>query len=113
MKRFILSITLSASALAFGAALAYANMPPPVDFKLGVTIAASADGPRLASVQKGSPAERGGLRVGDLVLGADGRYTKAMTADEVDTYFKGVHWQHANLIVVHDGKSIELVRIDR
>ena len=113
MKRFILSITLSASALAFGAALAYANMAPPVDFKLAVTVVASAEGPRLASVQKGSSAERGGLRAGDLVLGANGRYTRAMTADEIDAYFKGTHWQYAELIVVHDGKTIELVRVAR
>ena len=113
MKRLILSTTLFASASAFGIALAYANMAPPVDFKLGVTGAPSAEGPRLASVQKGSPAERGGLRAGDLVLGMNGRYTKAMTAGEIDAYFNGPHWQHAELIVVHDGKTIELVRIDR
>ena len=40
---------------------------------LGVSMAETADGVRLAEVRSGTPADRAGLRVGDIVVRADGK----------------------------------------
>jgi predicted metalloprotease with PDZ domain len=101
-----------ASALTLVAVTASANMAPPEDFILGFSVAPSADGPRVTGLEKGSPAERAGVRNGDILLGADGRYTKAVPGAELDAYLKKPKWR-ADLIVVHDGTVIELVRVYR
>jgi S1-C subfamily serine protease len=108
----ILSTVSFVLAFVLIAAVASANMAPPENFVLGLSFAPSADGPRVTGFQKGSPAERAGLKIGDLVLGADGRYTKTMSAAELKAYFEGPRY-HADLIVVHDGKAIDLVRVYR
>jgi S1-C subfamily serine protease len=105
-------IALAAAGLAATAAVATANMAPPEDFILGLSVAPSPDGPRVTGFQKGSPAERAGVKIGDILIGADGRYTKAVTAAELDAYLKAPRWR-AQLIVVHDGKTIEVVQVYR
>jgi len=107
-----LTTVLLASALALAAGVATANMAPPENFILGLSIAPSPDGPRVTGFEKGSPAERAGVKVGDILLGADGRYTKAVTAAELKTYLEAPRWR-AELIVVHDGKTIEVVQVYR
>ena len=102
-----------ASAIALGAvAVATANMAPPEDFILGFSTTPSPDGPRVTGLEKGSPAERAGVKAGDILLGADGRYTKAVSPAELAAYLKKPKW-HADLVVVHDGTSIELIRVYR
>jgi len=112
MKARLLSTLACAAAFAIGALSATANMPPPIDFHLGITVSPSPEGPRVTGFQNGSPAQRAGVRVGDLILGADGRYTKAMTAEELKAYVEGPHWG-ATLVVVHDGKTIESLQLRR
>ncbi len=109
--RLVLAVS-SGAALALTAAVATANMAPPEDFILGFSVAPSSDGPRVTGLQKGSAAERAGVKIGDILLGADGRYTKAVPPGELDAYLKAPRW-HADLIVVHDGKTIEVVQVYR
>lgn len=111
-KPLFLSTVLLASAFALAAGIATANMAPPENFILGLSVAPSPDGPRVSGFAKGSAAERAGVKIGDILLGADGRYTKAVTAAELDAYLKAPRWR-AELIVVHDGKAIEVVQVYR
>ena len=111
-KRNLLPIIAIGLVLGFGAVSATANMAPPENFLLGIAVAPSPDGPRVSGFDKGSPAQAAGVRLGDILLGADGRYTKAVPPAELDTYLKRPRWR-AELIVVHDGRTIEVVHVTR
>jgi S1-C subfamily serine protease len=99
-------------AVVFVAAVASANMAPPNDFYLGISVVSSPDGPKVNGLARGSAAGAAGLQIGDVILGADKRWTKAMTAAELKTYVEGPHW-FAELIVVRDGKTIETIQVRR
>lgn len=99
-------------AVVFVAAVASANMAPPNDFYLGISVVSSPDGPKVNGLARGSAAGAAGLQIGDVILGADKKWTKAMTAQELKTYIEGPHW-FAQLIVVRDGKTIEMIQVKR
>lgn len=103
---------VAALAVVFVAAVASANMAPPNDFYLGISVVSSPDGPKVNGLARGSAAGAAGLQVGDIIVGADKRWTKAMTADELKAYVEGPHW-FAQLIVVRGGKTIEMVQVKR
>jgi len=108
ISRFV----FAALAAVFVTAMASANMAPPRDFYLGISVVASPDGPRVNGLARGSAAGAAGLQIGDVILGADKKWTKAMTAQELKTYVEGPHW-FAQLIVVRDGKTIEMIEVKR
>lgn len=108
----VITGVLAASGVVLVAAVASANMAPPNDFHLGISVVASADGPRVDGLARGSAAGRAGLQIGDIIIGADKRWTKAMTAAELKTYVEGPHW-FAELVVVRDGKTIETIQVRR
>lgn len=108
ISRFAVAV----SAVVLVAAVASANMAPPNDFYLGISVVASPDGPRVDGLARGSAAGAAGLQIGDVIVGADKRWTKAMSADELKAYIEGPHW-FAELIVVRNGKTIETVQVRR
>jgi C-terminal processing protease CtpA/Prc len=89
-----------------------ANMAPPNDFHLGISVVPTPDGPRVDGLSRGSAAARAGLQMGDVIIGADKRWTKAMTGDELKAYVEGPHW-FAELIVIRGGKTIETIQVKR
>jgi predicted metalloprotease with PDZ domain len=102
----------SVCAVVFVAAAASANMAPPRDFYLGISVVSSPDGAKVNGLARGSSAGAAGLQVGDIIVGADKRWTKAMTADELKAYVEGPHW-FAELIVVRGGKTVETIQVRR
>jgi predicted metalloprotease with PDZ domain len=108
----IARFVVAALAVVFVAAVASANMAPPRDFYLGISVVSSPDGPKVNGLARGSSAGAAGLQVGDVILGADKRWTKAMTADELKAYVEGPHW-FAELIVVREGKTVETIQVRR
>jgi S1-C subfamily serine protease len=108
ISRFV----VAALAVVFVAAVASANMAPPRDFYLGISVVSSPDGPKVNGLSRGSAAGAAGLQIGDVILGADKKWTKGMTAAELKTYVEGPHW-FAQLIVVRDGKTIEMIEVRR
>jgi S1-C subfamily serine protease len=108
MSRFV----VAALAVVFVAAVASANMAPPNDFYLGISVVSSPDGPKVNGLSRGSAAGAAGLQIGDVILGADKKWTKAMTAAELKAYVEGPHW-FAQLVVVRDGKTIEMIQVKR
>jgi len=108
ISRFVFAVL----AVVFVAAAASANMAPPNDFYLGISVVSSPDGPRVNGLARGSAAGAAGLQIGDVILGADKRWTKAMSADELKAYVEGPHW-FAELIVVRGGKTIETIQVKR
>jgi C-terminal processing protease CtpA/Prc len=107
----LLSLPLFVAALTLAAGRPSANMPPPLDFTLGVAVMQTAGGPRVTGFEKGSPTERAGARIGDVVLGADGRYTKTMSEGELRQYFEGPHLRRAELIVLRGGNTLLVIRV--
>lgn len=92
-------------------AVVHANVPPPEPFVLGIAASRTAEGLRITSVQTGSHAANAGLKVGDVILGADARYTKSMSQSEVKQFVEGLHLWKADLVLVRDGRDIVIVNI--
>jgi C-terminal processing protease CtpA/Prc len=107
------SLTLFAAviALMLPAASVHANMAPPEPFALEIGVAADKDGLRITAVPQGSRAENGGLKVGDIILGIDGRYVKSFTPSEQKNAVAGLHTWHAELIIVRNHRDIMTVKI--
>lgn len=72
--RIVLAVFL---ALFFGAAPSRADIAPPYpEFQTGIEIVEAQPYPKVASVAKHSPAEKAGVKTGDLVLALNGSYSK-------------------------------------
>jgi C-terminal processing protease CtpA/Prc len=93
---------------------ARANMAPPVhEFHVGLTLERTAEGFRVTAVEKGSPAGRVMMKVGDLILGIDARYWKKFTDADIKSFVNDVHTWPITLIVLRtDGESIETIAIE-
>lgn len=72
---------------------------------LGIYVEADADGLRIESIEKDSPAERSGLKVGDRIVGVNGQ--PVTTVDALRTAITTqVQGDGAALTVSRDGKSL-------
>ena len=108
------SITVAAIAVLLAllaATPSIANMPPPEPYKLGIAGKLNGDGLLLTSVEKGSKAEEFGLKVGDVILGADKRYAKSMTPAELKQLIEGLHHWQTQLIVLRGGRDVLIVDV--
>jgi predicted metalloprotease with PDZ domain len=105
----VIAIVMVASFASFMAA--QANVPPPEPFKLGIAVAKDADGLRITSVDQGSHAERALLKVGDLLVGLDGRWVKGMSAAEQKNAVEGIHVWQLEVIVVRGRRDIIAIRV--
>lgn len=74
---------------------------------IGIYMQESDEGVRVMEVMKDSPAERGGLKSGDLIKKVDGREVAATTAVQKEIFKRGIG-EAATLSVVRDGKDMEL-----
>ena len=83
--------------------IAQANMAPPRDFVVGLTLEKTTDGPRIKTIEKGGAAEEAGLRVGDLILGIDQRYAKLMSDADLKAFAEDPHPWPFEIIIVRDG----------
>lgn len=56
---------------------------------IGLTVTGTKEGLRVASVFKGSPAERAGIEVGDTIVSADGHSLAGLSSDAATALIKG------------------------
>jgi carboxyl-terminal processing protease len=80
---------------------------------VGLSVAEADRGLRVLTVFDGSPAERAGIRAGDVVTGVDGRSLEGKTAEQATTLIKGRAGTTVTLTVVTgkaDPRTIELER---
>lgn len=106
-----LALFVAVVALMLPAASVQANMAPPEPFALEIGVVVDKDGLRITAVPKGSRAESGGLKVGDIILGIDGRYVKSFTPNEQKNAVAGLHTWQAELIIVRNRRDIMTVKI--
>ena len=88
-----------------------ANMAPPEPFALDIGVTTDTDGLRIISVHSGSRAESAGLKVGDIILGVDGRYVKSLTPKEQQELVIGRHTWQAEVIVVRNHRDIMVIKV--
>ena len=60
----------------------------------------------IASVLPGTPAEKAGLKAGDVITGVDGQSTKGWTADEAVNRIRGKAGTHVRLEVSRNGQTL-------
>ena len=86
---------------------AQANMAPPLDeFRLGLELEKTKDGPLITKIEKNSVAEKAGLKKGDLILAVDRRYAKKLSSTDLKSFANDVHVWPVEIIVVRDGDEI-------
>lgn len=112
IQRKPIAIMALICALAVSISLAQANMAPPRDFVLGLTIEKSAEGPRIKSVEKGGVANEAGVKPGDLILGIDQRYAKTMPEEDLRAFAEDAHSWPIDVILAR-GDEIVTVRLAR
>jgi predicted metalloprotease with PDZ domain len=105
-----IALLVVASALAWTAA-SHANMAPPLGYRLGIELTRTPEGPRIAKIDDGEGAQAG-LKVGDLILGIEGHYAKAMSDEDLSAFAKERHNWPMELIIAR-GDDIVTLRVPR
>jgi carboxyl-terminal processing protease len=75
---------------------------------VGMTVEEIERGLRVLTVYKGSPADRGGLRPGDVITHVDGRSIAGESSEESTTRIKGPAGTSVRLTVRSEGETREL-----
>src|SRR3954471_14765496 len=75
---------------------------------VGMTVSATKDGLRVKQVFARSPAQRGGLRAGDLIVSVDGRSLAGTGSDKATSLIKGPAGTKVRLGVERDGTTRQL-----
>ncbi len=106
MTRLPLYVLLCAFALALSSE-APANMAPPThEYRLGLTLAKSGEGPQIASLAKEGVAAKSGLKVGDVLLAIDQRYHKAMSEADLKSFAEDAHVFPVELVVLRGSERV-------
>ncbi len=63
--------------------------------------------PMITNVYKGSPSEKAGLTVGDIITAVDGNSISGLTLDLVVAKMKGVEGTKVNVKIERDGKELD------
>jgi carboxyl-terminal processing protease len=79
---------------------------------VGMTVRQVAGGLKVTSVFKGTPAQRGGVRPGDVIVQVDGRSLAGRSSDAATTQIKGPAGTSVSLTLRHDGRR-RTVRLQR
>jgi carboxyl-terminal processing protease len=81
---------------------------------IGASVQQKADQIVLVSILPGTPAEKAGLKVGDVVTAVDGQSTKGWTADDAVNHIRGKAGTSVKLQVSRNGQSFtfDLTRQD-
>ena len=114
MLRTMALLTIVFAALASGRP-ALADVPPPYAlYGIGASLADAQPFPTISTVSPGSPAARGGLKVGDGVIAIDGVYSKGGGP----FYFfarglQGPQGSNVELVVLRDNRQVLVVKIAR
>lgn len=89
-------------------AASQANMAPPIGYRMGIALEKTETGPRVASIDKGSAAERAGLQIGDVILGIEGRYAKTLSDSELKAFTDDRHSWPMTLLIARGDEVISL-----
>ena len=79
---------------------------------IGASVLQKGDQIQIASVMPGTPAERDGLKIGDVILAVDGQSSKGWTADDAVNHIRGKAGTHVKLTLDRGGQQlvVDLVR---
>jgi carboxyl-terminal processing protease len=80
---------------------------------VGMNVAEVERGLRVLTVFKGSPAQRGGIRAGDVITAVDGRSLAGKTSEQATTLIKGPAGTPVTLTVVRGKEAPRDVRLVR
>ncbi len=73
---------------------------------IGIYVTFSNDYPAVSGLVPGSPAERAGLRTGDVIVSIDGKDAKGLTADQAAVLVRGPQGTKVALGVRRDGSDL-------
>jgi carboxyl-terminal processing protease len=76
---------------------------------IGVQVSQHPRGLRVEVVYDGSPAKRGGVRAGDVIVAADGRSLAGRSQEQAVSLVKGPAGSEVRLSWVHDGRRVTKV----
>lgn len=65
-------------------------------------------GNKVTDIFEGSPADKAGVKVGDIFLSIDGTDVRYMPLDEISNYMKGSVNTSSNFVFIRDGKNVEI-----
>jgi carboxyl-terminal processing protease len=80
---------------------------------VGMNVGRTERGLRVLTVFDGSPAQRGGIRAGDLITGVNGRSLEGKTAEQATTLIKGPAGTSVTLAVVTGKQSPRTIALKR
>ncbi len=80
---------------------------------VGMNVEAVPRGLRVVSVFERSPAQRGGVKAGDLITAVDGKRIAGRSTDEATTLIKGRSGTGVRLTVVTPGRAPRTLRLQR
>ncbi|HIY47221.1 MAG TPA: S41 family peptidase [Candidatus Alistipes faecigallinarum] len=80
---------------------------------VGALIRQKDDWVRIAQPYEGSPADRGGLKIGDRILAIDGEPTRGYTTEQVSTLLKGEPGSRVKVTVEHLDSTRQTVTLRR
>jgi carboxyl-terminal processing protease len=80
---------------------------------VGMNVEAVARGLRVVSVFEGSPAQRGGVKAGDVITAVDGKSLAGTASDEATTQIKGRSGTRVVLTIVSPGREARSVPLRR
>ena len=75
---------------------------------IGASVLQKGDQIQLASIMPGTPAERDGLKVGDVIVAVDGKSSKGWTADDAVNHIRGKAGTEVKLDLDRAGQSLEI-----
>jgi carboxyl-terminal processing protease len=79
---------------------------------VGMSVSSVEKGLEVREVYKGSPAQKGGLKVGDVIVSVDGRSLAGKTSDQATTLIKGPAGTKVRL-GVQDGGKVKQLQLQR
>jgi carboxyl-terminal processing protease len=83
---------------------------------IGATVSGENNTARVVSMQPGSPAEKAGMRPGDIILAVDGESVENMSLTEVIVRVRGPKGSTVKITVRHEGETtptvVEVVRAE-
>ncbi len=80
---------------------------------VGALIRQKDDWVRIAQPYEGSPADRGGLKIGDRILAIDGKSTRGFTTEQVSALLKGEPGSRVKVTVEHLDSTQQTVTLRR